>query len=895
MVMGKASRILSAAGVLLFAAFAGAATPTEVAGQVKGILKANCYRCHGERGAAEGGMAYVTDLGKLVERKKVVPGNAAGSKLFKKMASEDDPMPPLTDDDNKPISQRPSKAEIALVKQWIEAGAVDEAPAVVAVARVFVSDADMLLAMQKDLNAAEERSRTFIRYFTITHLYNAGLNDDELETYRGGLSKLVNSLSWGRRVVVPVAVDAPKTVFRIDLRDYKWNEETWKKIIGADPYRFEHADAVAMNVAAMTQCELPYARADWFVFAASRPPLYHEVLELPATDSELEKLLKVDVAEDIRTERIARAGFNGSGVSRSNRLIERHDSPYGAYWKSYDFKKGGQNERKNLFAHPLGPGEDAKFFEQDGGEIIFNLPNGLQVNGKGARIDKGPLEVVSDPKQEDRAVVNGVSCMSCHAKGMIEKSDQMRDTVVGNAAGYDAGTIDLVKALYPVKANFDALLKDDADRFMAAAEKTGAAKTKAEPVVTLSLRFETDVDLSLAAAEAGMTQENFRDVLAHSPFLAPRIGALMIAGGTVQRDVFAESFIEIGRLRTLWNFSHTRREIDNLKLLGPGLAAAKGDPEGMYNYAIQLQCGIVPTDLPKALTLLTDAANKGNVPAMLRLADMYGRDLTRMHPHIKSGTSFLGVQKDQIQAVAWYKRAADAGSAFGMLQLGVCYENGEGVEKDADQAAALYAKAFRTASVNAETDAASAMCLGLIYDEGKGVARDAAQKYAFHLKAADRGEPFSLMLLADAGAFGIGQHAERETEAFATAADAGNLDAMHMLGLSLILVNPADGRARLEKVAAAGVADAMMELAQIYSKGEGVPKDENLATIWINKAAIAGDYDAMIKLAERCEAGFAVIKDHAVAVGWMRAAAALETGDSPGTAKRWLTDHGENP
>jgi TPR repeat protein len=274
---------------------------------------------------------------------------------------------------------------------------------------------------------------------------------------------------------------------------------------------------------------------------------------------------------------------------------------------------------------------------------------------------------------------------------------------------------------------------------------------------------------------------------------------------------------------------------------------------------------------------------------------MYGRDLTRMHPHIKSGTSFLGVQKDQVQAVAWYKRAADAGSAFGMLQLGVCYENGEGVEKDADQAAALYAKAFRTASVDAQTDGASAMCLGLMSQEGKGMAEDVAWKFAFYRKAADRGEPFSLMLLATAGGFGIGQHEERELEAYATAADAGNLDAMRMLGLSLILVNPPDGRARLEKVAAAGVADAMMELAEIYSKGEGVAKDENVATIWINKAAIAGRYDAMIKLAERCEAGFAVIKDHAVAVGWMRAAAALESAETPGAARKWLMDHGENP
>src|SRR3712207_7214494 len=41
-----------------------------------------------------------------------------------------------------------------------------------------------------------ERDRRFTHYFTLTHLLNAGLSADELQTYRNGISKLVNSLSW---------------------------------------------------------------------------------------------------------------------------------------------------------------------------------------------------------------------------------------------------------------------------------------------------------------------------------------------------------------------------------------------------------------------------------------------------------------------------------------------------------------------------------------------------------------------------------------------------------------------------------------------------------------------------------------------------------------------------
>ena len=61
----------------------------------------------------------------------------------------------------------------------------------------------------------------------------------------------------------------------------------------------------------------------------------------------------MNVEENIRQERVARAAFNGSGVSRNNRLIERHASLFGAYWKSYDF--ANSSGQKNLYVFPLGP------------------------------------------------------------------------------------------------------------------------------------------------------------------------------------------------------------------------------------------------------------------------------------------------------------------------------------------------------------------------------------------------------------------------------------------------------------------------------------------------------------------------------------------------------------
>jgi mono/diheme cytochrome c family protein len=52
--------------------------------QVKQVFQTNCYRCHGEKGAEEGGIAFITDLARLVERRKIVPGDLKGSKVYKK-------------------------------------------------------------------------------------------------------------------------------------------------------------------------------------------------------------------------------------------------------------------------------------------------------------------------------------------------------------------------------------------------------------------------------------------------------------------------------------------------------------------------------------------------------------------------------------------------------------------------------------------------------------------------------------------------------------------------------------------------------------------------------------------------------------------------------------------
>jgi formylglycine-generating enzyme required for sulfatase activity len=525
----------------------------ELAAGARDILKTRCYRCHGENGAIEGGFNYILDREQLVTRRKIVPGNPGASRLLQRIKSGEMPPeeapPPLTD------------ADVATLEGWIREGAPASKPPE---KRPFISPDAVLQLIRNDLEKASPKERECYRYFTITHLYNAGLPEDGLQTYRFALSKLVNSLSWQREIVRPVAIDPPqRTVFRIDLSDYLWPEDVWWRILAAYPYPVVPPGDNAKFCSEATKCPLPHVRADWFVFAASRPPLYHQVLQLPDTAGELEARLRVDVKVNRQQrKRVARAGFNGSGVAVSNnRLIERHAFNDGAYWRSFDFRKPDKNgkDRRNLFQYPLGPGPAARAFRHDGGEIIFSLPNGLQgyllVDASDRRVDRGPADLVRDPRQKEGAVLNGISCMSCHVRGVIDKTDMIRDHVWNERLTLDDEVVREVQDLYPRPEKFKQLLQADAERFARAVrEATGAPPGGTDPIVALAARYEWELDRDLAAAEAGLGGDDFVKRLDRSKELGPLVGVIRNEGGTVQRQVWEDHFADLVRELKLGEF-----------------------------------------------------------------------------------------------------------------------------------------------------------------------------------------------------------------------------------------------------------------------------------------------------------------------------------------------------
>jgi serine/threonine-protein kinase len=186
---------------------------------------------------------------------------------------------------------------------------------------------------------------------------------------------VLNSLSWRRALVQPKPIDAQQTVLAFDLRELDWDlGDQWSEALRGGtrldaarkevrlgyPYGVTHEqypeddgfNRDARDVYRMVGTKMPAVRADWFVAFATQPPAYHNHLRLPENAGELEKQLRVNVAANYHRDHLARSGFKESGVSQQNRLVERHEAAFGAYWKSSDFKD--DTGAGNLINFPLG-------------------------------------------------------------------------------------------------------------------------------------------------------------------------------------------------------------------------------------------------------------------------------------------------------------------------------------------------------------------------------------------------------------------------------------------------------------------------------------------------------------------------------------------------------------
>ncbi|CAN7475997.1 caspase family protein [Rhizobium sp. LjRoot30] len=181
-------------------------------------------------------------------------------------------------------------------------------------------------------------------------------------------------------------------------------------------------------------------------------------------------------------------------------------------------------------------------------------------------------------------------------------------------------------------------------------------------------------------------------------------------------------------------------------------------------------------------------AARAAFPTEPRFFYQYGRALDRTGSYV--------------EAMAEYKKAAEAGSTLAMRNIGILYDNGEGVDKNPKEAMIWFRKAADLGN------AASMNSIGYMYESGSGVKADMGEALVWYRKAADGGNAVAMTNLGYAyeTAKGVKRNYTEAMGWYVKAADLGNAQAMNNIGV-------------------------------LYEKGQGISQNYKEAMSWYQKAA----------------------------------------------------------
>ncbi|MBR0504377.1 MAG: sel1 repeat family protein, partial [Kiritimatiellae bacterium] len=124
-------------------------------------------------------------------------------------------------------------------------------------------------------------------------------------------------------------------------------------------------------------------------------------------------------------------------------------------------------------------------------------------------------------------------------------------------------------------------------------------------------------------------------------------------------------------------------------------------------------------------------AEKGNAKAQFYLGMCYSNG--------------EGVEKDGAEAVKWYRKAAEMGERTAQNNLASCLMSGQGVEKDPVEAGKWFRKSAEQGYVEAQVN------LGVYCDRGEGGVKDHAEAVKWFRRAAAQGHPAARKWLAELG------------------------------------------------------------------------------------------------------------------------------------------------
>lgn len=235
---------------------------------------------------------------------------------------------------------------------------------------------------------------------------------------------------------------------------------------------------------------------------------------------------------------------------------------------------------------------------------------------------------------------------------------------------------------------------------------------------------------------------------------------------------------------------------------------------------------------------------------------------------------------DYAKAAVQYRVAAEQGVAVAQHNLGIMYDNGQGVPQDSKEAIKWWKLAAEQGYAEAQFN------LGVIYERGDGAPQDFKKAIKWWKLAAKQGlapAQYNLGKMYDNGQ-GVSQDSNEAIKWWKLVAEQGVAAAQHSLG---VIYSNGRGVSQDYKEAAKwwmlaaeqGYADSQSCLGDVYNKGQGVPQDYTEAAKWWQQAAEQGCATAQHNLGLVYAMGRGVTQNLVLAHMWLNIAAAISDSE----------------
>ena len=203
-----------------------------------------------------------------------------------------------------------------------------------------------------------------------------------------------------------------------------------------------------------------------------------------------------------------------------------------------------------------------------------------------------------------------------------------------------------------------------------------------------------------------------------------------------------------------------------------------------------------------------------------------------------------GVEENRELGYRYLKMAAEQGDNNAWYFMGEYYAKGTGEEIDYSTAFDCYLHAAEGGHKQAQTE------IAILYEEGKGVVKNDSAATKWYRLAAEKEEPTAL--------YRIGISCEKQ-------------DSINNLKGKELKKSPAFKY--LLRAAEKGVPEAIVKVAEHYTKGIYVKKSKKKAFVWYERAAMNGNLQAQEFVAECYEKGRGTEKNDDAAYEWYKRAA----------------------